>query len=533
MPPLRKEIHFPKQREHVVRSVVEEPLPELIKEFVEFPKPTAPYDESPMVLEPRCLPAGPEEAIGQYVRLNFEKQLTARERRELALRKALEQLGAEQRQAREQLVQGQREQLAAAQGALRNEMKQRQRDEFNNLKRKQREAHAKLLRAPDLPQLETTATWKAWLAQLSKRLKLRWDRRRERLWLRWDRLFAHRRPEETIVLLLARVVDAAVLADRFKDGLRKEKQWNAMPFYERIYADYKRIWFPFDCLLAPITGSEMMARVVIETNYDKVFLQALFGDRTPERERALSRALSRLVRHRHRASPAAGGFARILGAALSPVPALEVARRGRAQRRDRNQVSTTGRRSVAQSRRRQAAHHAERTAGRRLPERRAACRAAAGHAAAGHAARRARARRRAGAAARFGLECAGGMALSGQRKNVPQQRHPQPCSGLHGNMSSAARNTGPADRGDCHQPGARVRNSKVGERVAPPVFGSKRLVARVPTHLVGRFLRTRAWRREPVSAVRLVVSVHCAFAVRRVEHRDDPVSISRLARRVC
>jgi hypothetical protein len=59
----------------------------------------------------------------------------------------------------------------------------------------------------------------------------------------WSRLWAFERPEEIIVPLLARVVDAAILADQDVDTQRREKDWNAMPFYERIYAEYRPVPF--------------------------------------------------------------------------------------------------------------------------------------------------------------------------------------------------------------------------------------------------------------------------------------------------
>jgi|GEM_PF-4945123 len=161
-----------KYREHVVRREEEEEGPaKLVPAFLEFPKP---WGKSPMVLEQPCLPEGPEEAVGQFVRLKFESQP------------------------------------------------------------------------------ETKRSW-------------------------WLRLWSHERNEEIVVPLLARVVDAAILADRYGDTLRREKDWNAMPFYERIYAEYTPLWFPLNYLLRPIIGPSLPARVVIETRYPEVFLGALFG----------------------------------------------------------------------------------------------------------------------------------------------------------------------------------------------------------------------------------------------------------------
>ena len=169
-----------KVREHVVRREVEEEgPPHLVTEFLEFPP------RGPMVLKQPCLPEGPEEAVGQFVRLNFELQQPA-----------------------------------------------------------------------------------------------------QRPW--WLRLWAYERYEETIVPLLARVVDAANLADLHANSLRREAGWPAMPFYERIYAEYRPMPFLIRYLLRPYIGNGMPARVVIETHYPEVFFTALFAN--PEstvRRRAL------------------------------------------------------------------------------------------------------------------------------------------------------------------------------------------------------------------------------------------------------
>ena len=84
-------------------------------------------------------------------------------------------------------------------------------------------------------------------------------------------------PEETLLLLLARVVDAAVLADRHHDGLREKAAWNALPFFERIYVEYRPLPAPLYCFLRPVTGGALPARVVIETSYPDVFKTVLFG----------------------------------------------------------------------------------------------------------------------------------------------------------------------------------------------------------------------------------------------------------------
>jgi hypothetical protein len=99
--------------------------------------------------------------------------------------------------------------------------------------------------------------------------------RDDRHW--WLRLWGEDRYEDLIVPLLARVVDAAVLADRFIDEQRRDTQWNALPFYDRIWAEYRPIPFPLSCLLRPVFGNGLPIRVVIETKYSDVFLRAMFG----------------------------------------------------------------------------------------------------------------------------------------------------------------------------------------------------------------------------------------------------------------
>lgn len=84
--------------------------------------------------------------------------------------------------------------------------------------------------------------------------------------------------DDTLMLLLARVVDAAILADQHLDGERRDQRWPAMPFFDRIYVENTPyIPPPFDCLLSSILGDAFPARVVIETPYPDVFRRALHG----------------------------------------------------------------------------------------------------------------------------------------------------------------------------------------------------------------------------------------------------------------
>lgn len=84
-------------------------------------------------------------------------------------------------------------------------------------------------------------------------------------------------PDDALMLLLGRVVDAAILADQHLDAQRDDTTWNAMPFFERIYLDYRPIPGPLKCFLGPILGDVVPARVVIETHYPDVFRKALHG----------------------------------------------------------------------------------------------------------------------------------------------------------------------------------------------------------------------------------------------------------------
>lgn len=84
-------------------------------------------------------------------------------------------------------------------------------------------------------------------------------------------------PDDMLLLLLGRVVDAAILADQHVDRERDDTSWNAMPFFERIYLDYRPIPGPLECFLGPLLGSVVPARVVIETYYPDVFRKALHG----------------------------------------------------------------------------------------------------------------------------------------------------------------------------------------------------------------------------------------------------------------
>ncbi|MGH8677916.1 MAG: hypothetical protein ACREUQ_06135, partial [Burkholderiales bacterium] len=93
----------------------------------------------------------------------------------------------------------------------------------------------------------------------------------------WLKFWGHERYEDLIVPLLGRAVDAAVLADRFFDEQRRETHWNALPFYERVWAEYRPIPFPFGCFFRPILGNGLPMRVIIETHYGEVFHRALFG----------------------------------------------------------------------------------------------------------------------------------------------------------------------------------------------------------------------------------------------------------------
>ncbi|NOT41014.1 MAG: hypothetical protein HOP13_11020 [Alphaproteobacteria bacterium] len=96
----------------------------------------------------------------------------------------------------------------------------------------------------------------------------------------WD-MMRQAPPEDVIIPLLQRVVDAAVLADQHFDDLREEKGWKGMPFFELIYAEWRPIPRLLHLPLRIFVGNLMPARVVIETQYPDVFRHALFGDSRP------------------------------------------------------------------------------------------------------------------------------------------------------------------------------------------------------------------------------------------------------------
>ncbi len=97
-------------------------------------------------------------------------------------------------------------------------------------------------------------------------------------WARFWGILSQQPPEDIIVPLLQRVVDAAILADRHFDALRDTKGWKGMPFFECIYAEWRPIPRLLHILVRPLVGNAMPARVVIETHYPDVFRNALFGE---------------------------------------------------------------------------------------------------------------------------------------------------------------------------------------------------------------------------------------------------------------